>query len=99
MTTHARGRFDVKPAPGTGVKGSAAYVAIERVSGTLHGRHGTFTLQHTGIMTRGAPQLTIKVVPDSGTEEMAGPAGTLTITIAGGEHSYDFEYTVVPTPD
>ena len=76
------------------VKGSAGYVAIERVTGTLHGRRGTFTLQHTGVMTRGAPQLTITVVPDSGTDELVGLAGTMSITIAGKEHTYDFEYTL-----
>jgi hypothetical protein len=69
-------------------------VAIERVSGTLHGRSGTFVLQHSGTMTRGAPQLTITVVPDSGTGELAGLAGRMTIIIAGGKHSYDLEYTL-----
>jgi len=77
----------------TAVKGSAGYVAMERVSGTLHGRTGTFVLQHSGTMTRGAPQLTVTVVPDSGTGELAGIAGQMTIIIAGGKHSYDFEYT------
>ena len=63
-------------AAGTAVKGSAGYVAIERVSGTLQGRSGTFALQHSGTMTRGAPQLTITVVPDSGTGSWRGsPAG------------------------
>jgi Protein of unknown function (DUF3224) len=79
----------------TGVKGSAGYVAIERVSGTLHGRTGTFVLQHTGTMTRGVPQLTITVVPDSGSGQLAGITGTLTIAIADGKHSYDFEYSLV----
>ena len=79
---------------GSGVQGSAGYVAIERVTGTLRGRRGAFTLQHTGVMTRGAPRLTITVVPDSGTEELAGLAGAMSITIAGKEHSYDFEYTL-----
>lgn len=82
----------------SGVKGSAGYVAIERVSGTLHGRSGTFTLQHSGTMTRGEPRLTITVVPDSGTGELAGLAGTMSITIVGKEHSYDLEYTLDPTP-
>ena len=76
------------------VKGSAGYVAIERVIGTLHGRRGTFTLQHTGVMTRGVPQLTITVVPDSGTDELVGLAGTMSITIAGKEHTYELEYTL-----
>ena len=79
---------------GTGVEGSAGYVAIERVNGTLHGRSGTFVLQHNGIMRRGAPQLTIAVVPDSGTGELVGLAGTMAIMIADGKHSYDFEYTL-----
>lgn len=82
----------------TGVAGSAAYVAIERVSGTLHGRRGTFVLQHTGTMTRGTQQLTIAVVPDSGTDQLVGLAGTLVITIANGRHSYDFEYTIAGSP-
>lgn len=78
----------------TGVKGSAGYVAIERVSGTLHGRRGSFILQHSGTMARGVPKLTITVVPDSGTDELVGITGTLMITIADGKHSYDFEYTL-----
>ncbi|MGI9091361.1 MAG: DUF3224 domain-containing protein [Gemmatimonadaceae bacterium] len=80
-------------AAGTDVKGSAGYVAIERVRGTLDGRNGTFVLQHSGTMTRGAPQLLITVVPDSGTGELTGLAGTMMINIADGKHSYDFEYT------
>jgi hypothetical protein len=78
----------------TGVKGSAGYVAIEQVTGSLHGRSGAFVLQHSGAMTRGAPQQIVSVVPDSGTGELAGLAGTMTIAIAEGEHSYDFEYTL-----
>jgi Protein of unknown function (DUF3224) len=83
---------------GTAIKGSAGYVAIERVSGTLHGRSGAFVLQHSGTMTRGAPQLTITVVPDSGTEALVGLAGKVGITIADGKHSYDFEYTLAENP-
>ncbi len=83
---------------GTAVQGSAGYVAIERVSGTLQGRRGTFALQHTGTMTRGEPQLSITVVPDSGTDQLAGLAGKMTINIADGKHSYDFEYTLVTAP-
>lgn len=79
---------------GTAVKGSAGYVAIEQVSGTLHGRNGSFVLQHSGTMTRGAAQLAIAVVPDSGTDELAGLTGKMDIKIADGEHSYDFEYTL-----
>jgi beta-lactamase class D len=78
----------------TAVDGSAAYVAIERVSGKLDGRGGTFALQHTGIMDRGASQLTVTVVPDSGTGELAGLAGTMAIIVADGKHSYEFEYTL-----
>jgi hypothetical protein len=66
---------------GTEVKGSAGYVAIERVTGTLHGRTGAFTLQHTGVMTRGVPQLTITVVPDSGSGELVGLSGKMGIQI------------------
>ena len=80
---------------GTEVKGSGVYVAVERVSGKLHGRTGTFALYHRGVMTRGEPQLEVTVVPDSGTGELVGLAGTLKINIAeGGKHSYDFEYTL-----
>lgn|SRR5215813_8209919 len=76
-------------------RGSGAYVALERVTGTLKGRSGSFVLHHTGIMTHGTPQLTIEVVPDSGTAQLAGIAGKMTINIAkDGKHSYDFEYTL-----
>jgi hypothetical protein len=79
---------------GTEVKGSAGYVAIEKVTGTLKGRTGTFIMQHTGTMNRGQLHLSITVVPDSGTGQLAGLAGTFNITIADGKHSYDFEYTL-----
>ena len=78
----------------TDVKGSAGYVAIERVSGTLHGRSGSFALQHTATMTRGTPSLSITVVPDSGTGQLMGITGTMNIIIDQGKHSYDFEYTL-----
>jgi hypothetical protein len=78
----------------TGVKGSAGYVAIERVTGTLQGRSGTFILQHTGTMDRGTSALSITVVADSGTEELMGLSGKLGIRIADGKHSYDFEYVL-----
>lgn len=81
-------------AAGTAVGGSAGYVAIERVGGTLNGRPGTFVLQHSGTMTRGAPQLLVTVVPDSGTDQLAGLAGRMEIVIASGTHSYDFRYTL-----
>ena len=79
---------------GTSIKGSAGYVAIERVSGTLQGRSGSFILQHSGTMDRGAPQLKITVVPDSGTEQLAGLTGRLTIRIENGKHFYDFDYAI-----
>jgi hypothetical protein len=78
----------------TEVKGSGAYVAIERVTGTLHGRSGSFILHHLGIMERGAPRLNVNVVPDSGTRDLAGIAGAMTIIIAEGEHSYELTYTL-----
>lgn len=78
----------------TSVQGSAGYVAVERVTGKLAGRSGTFILQHSGTMTRGTPHLAISVVPDSGTGELAGLTGTMTIDIADGKHSYVFEYTL-----
>jgi hypothetical protein len=80
------------------VKGSAGYVAIERVTGTLNGRKGSFVLQHTGIMNRGEPQLTITVVPDSGTDQLTGLAGKMSIDISDGKHSYVLEYTLPETP-
>ncbi len=81
----------------TGVQGSAGYVAMEQVTGTLHGRSGTFALQHRGIMTRGAPELTVTVVPDSGTAALTGLSGILAIDIVDGEHRYVFSYTL-PDP-
>ena len=78
----------------TTVKNSAGYVAVERVTGALHGKQGTFALQHSGVMTRGEGKLTITVVPDSGTGELTGLAGSMSIDIAGGKHSYTFEYTI-----
>ena len=74
------------------VKGSAGYVAIEKVTATLNGHHGTFYLQHSGTMTRGAGELTITVIPDSGTDELLGLRGKMNIIIADGKHSYEFEY-------
>jgi hypothetical protein len=76
----------------TEVKGSAGYVAIEKVTGSLHGRAGSFVLQHTGTMNRGTPQLSVTVVPDSGTGDLAGLSGSLNIIIEGGKHSYEFDY-------
>ena len=79
------------------VKGSGGYVAMERVTGTLKGRTGSFVLQHSGTMTRGTPQLSVTVVPDSGTGQLEGLTGTMNIKIDAGKHSYEFEYTVPET--
>jgi hypothetical protein len=76
------------------VQGSAGYVAIERVNGKLQGRSGSFVLQHSGSMNRGKASLTITVVPDSGTEELTGLAGTMTIDIVESKHFYGFDYTL-----
>lgn len=77
------------------VKGSGGYVAIERFTGTLDGRTGSFTLLHLGTMRRGEDfDITIRVVPDSATEQLAGLAGTMAIVIAGGKHSYELDYTL-----
>jgi hypothetical protein len=78
----------------TEVGGSAGYVAMERVTGTLGGHKGSFALQHSGTMNRGVPHLIISVVPDSGTGELVGLAGTMTIDVSGGGHSYEFDYTL-----
>ena len=74
--------------------GSAGYVAIELVTGTLHGHSGTFVLQHTGTMNRGTPTLSVTVVPDSGTGQLIGLTGSMNIIIANGKHSYEFEYAL-----
>jgi len=79
---------------GTAIKTSAGYVAIELVTGTLKGRKGSFILQHTGVMNRGAPSLVITVVPDSGTGQLEGIRGTMAIKIEGGKHSYELNYTL-----
>ena len=81
-------------AAGIAVKASAAYSAVERVSGTLHGRTGSFALQHTGVMTRGTPSLNVTVVPDSGTGELVGLLGKMDIIIEGKEHSYVLDYDI-----
>jgi hypothetical protein len=78
----------------TDVKSSAGYVAIEKVTGTLKGRNGSFILQHSGTMSGGKLQLSVTVVPDSGTGQLAGIVGKMNINIADGKHSYDFEYTL-----
>ena len=78
----------------TEVQGSAGYVAIERVTGKVGLRSGSFVLQHSGTMNRGAQSLVISIVPDSGTDELKGIAGTLKIEIADGAHTYVLEYTL-----
>lgn len=76
----------------TPVDGSAGYVALERVTGTLEGKEGTFVLQHSGVMTRGERSLTVTVVPDSGTGALRGLSGRMDIQIVEGQHLYDFEF-------
>jgi flagellar basal body rod protein FlgG len=90
LTGTSKGQMVMASSPS--VKNSAGYVAIEKVTGTLNGRHGTFYLQHTGTMTRGTGDLTITVIPDSGTDELVGLQGMMNIVIADGKHSYEFEY-------
>ena len=84
-------------AASTDVPGSAGYVALERVTGTLGGRSGTFVLQHTGTMTRGVAELSVTVVPDSGTGQLTGLTGRMTIDIVEKKHFYKFDYTI-PEP-
>ena len=74
-------------------KGSAGYVAIERVTGSLFGKSGSFVLQHSGTMTRGKGELRVSVVPDTGTDELKGLSGLMTIEISEGNHSYVFDYS------
>jgi hypothetical protein len=79
---------------GTAVKGSAGYVAMERVSGRLAGKTGTFALQHSGTMDKGTPTLSVTVVPDSATDELVGLTGAMTIRIEAGKHFYSFRYVL-----
>ncbi|ULU26107.1 DUF3224 domain-containing protein [Dyella terrae] len=95
MQGHGKGQM---LAVGTAVDGSAGYVAMERVNASVHGRQGSFALQHCGPMHRGTPALTIAIVPDSGAGELAGIAGTLSVNIANGVHSYDLHYTLPDLP-
>ena len=81
----------------TPVKGSAGYVATERIAATLHGRAGSFVVQHVGRVTRGEQELTITVVPDSGTGELTGISGRMTIEIVEKQHYYSIEYTLNPS--
>ena len=78
----------------TAVEGSAGYVALERVTGTLNGRKGSFILQHSGSMSKGTQTIIVTVVPDSGTEELTGLAGTMQIIIEGKKHSYVLDYSL-----
>jgi hypothetical protein len=81
-------------ATGTGAEQSGGYVALELVSGTLHGKRGSFILQHKGTMRKGTFAIDVTVVPDSGTDQLAGISGTMTILIEGRKHSYEFKYTL-----
>ena len=76
------------------VEGSGGYVALEQVTGTLKGRSGSFILQHNGSMRKNVPTMHVTVVPDSGTDQLQGLEGTMTIVIEGGKHSYELEYTI-----
>lgn len=78
----------------TAVEGSAGYVAIERVTGELNGRKGSFVLQHSGTMNRGASSLVLTVIPDSGTEALTGLSGSMAIRNADGKHTYTMEYSL-----
>ena len=78
----------------TEVQGSAGYVAMERVTGSVSGRSGTFVLQHSATMTRGEPLLVLTVVPDSGTEQLKGLTGKMAISIVEKKHFYEFDYTL-----
>ena len=90
----AAAKGEMITAAGIAVKESAAYSAVERVSGSLLGKRGSFALQHTGIMTRGTPSLNITVVPDSGTGELAGLTGKMEIIIEGKQHSYVLDFDI-----
>ncbi len=76
----------------TAVEGSAGYVALEQVNGRLHGKQGSFALQHFGVMTEGQNRLILEVVPGSGAGEMAGLSGSMRIVIKDGQHFYEFDY-------
>ncbi len=83
---------------GTAIRGSAGYVAIDHITGELDGRKGSFLLQHSGSMNRGVSTLSIMVVPDSGTDELTGLTGTLSIHVVDGKHFYDFLYSFPERP-
>lgn len=82
----------------TQVPGSAGFVAMELVVGKLQGRAGSFVLQHSGSMNRGESTYALHVVPDSGTDELTGLAGSMVVTVVDGKHNYDFSYTLAATP-
>jgi hypothetical protein len=82
---------------GNPATGTAGYVAIEQVTGALNGRTGSFALQHCGTMVDNKFELIVKVVPGSGTDDLTGISGTMTIKIVGGKHSYQFDYTLPAT--
>jgi hypothetical protein len=92
----ATSRAEMLGARSAAVKGSAGYVAIERVKGTLGGRRGSFVLQHSGTMNRGQSSLTISVVPDCATDQLVGLTGQMTIDIVDGAHFYTFDYDLPP---
>lgn len=81
-------------AVGTAVQGSAGYVAVERIAGTLEGRSGSFFAQHTGIMDRGIPSLTLTIVPDSATDQLTCLRGNMAIDIVDGQHFYTLDYQI-----
>jgi len=83
---------------GNPATGTAGYVAIEQINGTLHGKRGSFALQHFGTMQAGAFNLNVRVVPGSGTDNLEGIAGAMTITIAPGKHTYSLHYTLPAEP-
>jgi hypothetical protein len=91
LEASSRGEMLSSGSPATG---SAGYVAIEKVSGTLHGREGTFALQHSATMNRGAPSLTVTIIPDSGTGALAGISGALKIIVENKQHSYTLDYSL-----
>ena len=74
--------------------GMAGYVAMELITGTLNGKHGSFALQHSSTMDQSGNKMNIIVVPGSGTGELKGIAGTFTIRIENGQHFYDLDYTL-----
>jgi len=95
---HATSTVEMIGARSSFEKGSAGYVAIERVIGSLHGKNGSFVLQHSGTMTRGKGELHVSVVPDSATGELKGLSGRMTIEISEGSHSYGFDYVLDDAP-